>query len=347
MIATQVGKPIKLDSFTSSMCVDSWGRISFARALVELSADSELKSQVTMAIPYEEGNGFTTEIINIVYEWKPPHCGECKNFGHALIECPNHVKEVVRSNTNVAAKASEASATLEKTDDGFIGVVNRKSKGKNVVAPTRPIGGVQLNKPKPKFWRPVPTKPVATKEKVTNEVSTSDNIIATSNPFDALAMADTDDNGIPCPTTVPPKGGDEVGSTKDNKVAEVVASSSKGGNESTTPIVEKISKIEKLIIEGKVTLVDDDGKPLKKVDSSNKMGNPFSKVGNVVFSDSDDDEVFDDHIGTLYSGSGGKEQSLYKQWKADTGDGNNYNDDDFGLSPAQLKAAGIQDFCLN
>ena len=77
------------------------------------------------------------------------------------------------------------------------------------------------------------------------------------------------------------------------------------------------------------------------------MGNPFSKVGNVVVSDSDDDEVFDDHIGTLYSGSGGKEQSLYKQWKADTGDDNNYNDDDFGLSPAQLKAAGIQDFCLN
>ncbi|GJX51339.1 hypothetical protein Tco_0278184 [Tanacetum coccineum] len=35
---------------------------------------------------------------------------------------------------------------------------------------------------------------------------------------------------------------------------------------STTLIVEKIRKIEKLIIDGKVTLVDDDGKPLKKVD---------------------------------------------------------------------------------
>ena len=75
-----------LDAFTSSMCVESWGRISFARALVELSVDSELKSQVTMAIPNEEGNSFTTQIINVEYEWKPPHCGECKNFGHALIE---------------------------------------------------------------------------------------------------------------------------------------------------------------------------------------------------------------------------------------------------------------------
>ncbi|GKD22181.1 hypothetical protein Tco_1223884, partial [Tanacetum coccineum] len=37
---------------------------------------------------------------------------------------------------------------------------------------------------------------------------------------------------------------------------------------STTPIVEKIDKIERLIIDGKVTLMDDESKPLKKVDSS-------------------------------------------------------------------------------
>ncbi|GJZ48406.1 hypothetical protein Tco_0602238 [Tanacetum coccineum] len=37
---------------------------------------------------------------------------------------------------------------------------------------------------------------------------------------------------------------------------------------STTPITEKTDKIEKLIIDGKVTLVDDEGKPLEKVASS-------------------------------------------------------------------------------
>ncbi|GJV88140.1 hypothetical protein Tco_1532078 [Tanacetum coccineum] len=34
----------------------------------------------------------------------------------------------------------------------------------------------------------------------------------------------------------------------------------------TTPIINKIRKLEKLIIDEKVTLVDDDGKPLEKVD---------------------------------------------------------------------------------
>nr|GEZ79692.1 hypothetical protein [Tanacetum cinerariifolium] len=51
LIGTQIGRPILLDAFTSSMCKDPWGRIGYARALIEVSADMELKNEVTMAIP--------------------------------------------------------------------------------------------------------------------------------------------------------------------------------------------------------------------------------------------------------------------------------------------------------
>nr|GEZ04609.1 hypothetical protein [Tanacetum cinerariifolium] len=47
---------------------------------------------------------------------------------------------------------------------------------------------------------------------------------------------------------------------------DVLNSVENDGDTSTTPIVDKIRKLEKLIIIEKVTLVDDDGKPLKKVD---------------------------------------------------------------------------------
>nr|GEZ21663.1 zinc knuckle CX2CX4HX4C [Tanacetum cinerariifolium] len=43
--ATQIGKPLMLEAFTSSMCVESWGRISFARDLVEISSDMDLKKK--------------------------------------------------------------------------------------------------------------------------------------------------------------------------------------------------------------------------------------------------------------------------------------------------------------
>ncbi|GJX84400.1 reverse transcriptase domain-containing protein [Tanacetum coccineum] len=68
LIATQIGKPIMLDAFTSSMCVESWGRIGFARALIEISSDSDLKKEVIIAIPNEEGNGYMKEVIRVEYE---------------------------------------------------------------------------------------------------------------------------------------------------------------------------------------------------------------------------------------------------------------------------------------
>ncbi|PWA89322.1 ATPase, F1/V1/A1 complex, alpha/beta subunit, Zinc knuckle CX2CX4HX4C [Artemisia annua] len=42
LIATFIGKPCMLDSYTSSMCKDSWGRGSFARCLIEVSSEAEL-----------------------------------------------------------------------------------------------------------------------------------------------------------------------------------------------------------------------------------------------------------------------------------------------------------------
>ena len=67
LIATQVGKPVMLDAFTSSMCVDSWGRISYARTLVEVCSNLELKREVSMAIPLEDGSSYSTEIIRVEY----------------------------------------------------------------------------------------------------------------------------------------------------------------------------------------------------------------------------------------------------------------------------------------
>lgn len=91
-------------------------------------------------------------------------------------------------------------------------------------------------------------------------------------------------------------------------IPEVTSSSSKTNSPSpikTTPIVEKIGKLEQLIIDGKGTLVDDNGKPDPVADGISK-GNPFSKVGEVVDSDSDD-EVFEpnDPIDSYFSSAGG------------------------------------------
>nr|GEW42420.1 Ty3/gypsy retrotransposon protein [Tanacetum cinerariifolium] len=48
IIASQLGKPILFDSYTSSMCIESWGRSSFARFLIKINADDVLKESLTM-----------------------------------------------------------------------------------------------------------------------------------------------------------------------------------------------------------------------------------------------------------------------------------------------------------
>ncbi|GJX21442.1 RNA-directed DNA polymerase, eukaryota, reverse transcriptase zinc-binding domain protein, partial [Tanacetum coccineum] len=82
--------------------------------------------------------------------------------------------------------------------------------------------------------------------------------VSNSNPFDVLNSVKNDvDLGINCGTS-------NLASNEANSGGSlfwnVEASST-----TTTPIVDKIDKYEKLIIDGKVSLMDDEGKLLKKV----------------------------------------------------------------------------------
>nr|GEV57731.1 ribonuclease H-like domain-containing protein [Tanacetum cinerariifolium] len=74
---------------------------------------------------------------------------------------------------------------------------------------------------------------------------------------------------------------------------------------STTPTVEKIYKIERLIIDSKVTLVDDGGKPLKKVDTLGDHG-----------SEDEVESVDNEMVGFLaLKKVGYGTNSLLEQWK--------------------------------
>ncbi|GJU49499.1 retrovirus-related pol polyprotein from transposon TNT 1-94 [Tanacetum coccineum] len=48
LIATFIGKPVMLDSYTSSMCNDSWGRSSFSRCLIKVNSEADLVDVVTI-----------------------------------------------------------------------------------------------------------------------------------------------------------------------------------------------------------------------------------------------------------------------------------------------------------
>ncbi|GKD92720.1 zinc knuckle CX2CX4HX4C containing protein, partial [Tanacetum coccineum] len=94
LIMTQIGRPIMLDTYTSSMYLKSWGRKEYDRALVEVSAEEELMESMVIAIPKNDGKGHSLATITIEYEWKPPRCDLCKVFDHMDDKCPKKTKAV-------------------------------------------------------------------------------------------------------------------------------------------------------------------------------------------------------------------------------------------------------------
>ncbi|GJS06220.1 hypothetical protein Tco_0363016 [Tanacetum coccineum] len=196
IIATQIGTPITLDAFTSDMCVNPWGRIGFARALIEVSAENDLKKEVILAVPLEDGKGHTNVTIKVEYEWKPPLCLDCHCFGHDGVNCPKKIVAKV-------SKVSEHEQAAKENDDGFVTVTNKKKKGKSIENPhNRQIEGIKFNKPKSSFvYRPKKASSNTTSD--TNQPSSSkessdapinlvdlnvptESVVKLKNSFDAL-----------------------------------------------------------------------------------------------------------------------------------------------------------------
>ncbi|GJR26376.1 zinc knuckle CX2CX4HX4C containing protein [Tanacetum coccineum] len=65
VIAAKVGKLIRLDAHTTSICLNSWGRSDYARALVEISGESPLVNSVDVEIPLDEDNGHVMVKVDI------------------------------------------------------------------------------------------------------------------------------------------------------------------------------------------------------------------------------------------------------------------------------------------
>nr|GFB50512.1 hypothetical protein [Tanacetum cinerariifolium] len=96
--ATKLDISFMLDSYTSDMCMLSWGRSSYAIAMLELRADVKLKDTIMVAMPKLVGEGFYMRTIHAKYEWKPPKCSSCKVFSHALDEFPKKIVSDVMKN---------------------------------------------------------------------------------------------------------------------------------------------------------------------------------------------------------------------------------------------------------
>ncbi|GJW90426.1 hypothetical protein Tco_0167979 [Tanacetum coccineum] len=199
-IGTKLGTPLMLDSYTSDMCIQSWGMSSYARAVIEFRADVELKNTIVVAM---------SKLV----------------FGHVLDECPKNIRSNVVKNLKTHRQLARVPALVVK-----------------------------------------------------KQAELSSQKVSNANPFDAL-------NSI--------EDGDDMGTNGENsKLAGKESLNVGHGSFNNTPIIEKIDKLERQILDGKLTFVDDDGKPLYKVvtkgneDSESEVEVMFYEIANLMASTS-------------------------------------------------------------
>ncbi|GJW00437.1 retrotransposon protein, putative, ty1-copia subclass [Tanacetum coccineum] len=162
-IVAKLGTPLMLDSYTSDMCMQSWVSSSYARAMIELRADVELKDNIVVAMPKIKGECHYICNVRVEYEWKPPRCTSCKVFGHIHEKCPK--------NTGASEKK-----TLKKP--------SQTSRGVSV--------GPKMGFKPQKEYRHVLKKPTASssgskKKRVEPTIEVSN-----ANPFEVLNSVDND-----------------------------------------------------------------------------------------------------------------------------------------------------------
>ncbi|GJW90832.1 hypothetical protein Tco_0168385 [Tanacetum coccineum] len=251
--------------------------------------------------------------------------------------------DLVKSMLNPSTRSSYARAMIElRADVGLKDTIMEecpKNPGlgvaKNLKKPSHaprgvPVGSKVGSKPT-KEYRHVSKKPTANTSGTKKKGMESTKEVSNLNPFDVLNLVKNDgDLGTNWGTSnLANNGANSSGSSFWN----VETSST-----STTLIVDKIMMLEKLITEGKVTLVDDDGKPLKKVDY---LGDHDSE---------DEVESVDNDMARSMASErvGFGTKSLLEQWR-DTYESDDYDEDpyDDDIYEAHDLPNKIQDICDN
>ncbi|GJS21479.1 retrovirus-related pol polyprotein from transposon TNT 1-94 [Tanacetum coccineum] len=150
VIAAKVGKLIRLDAHTTSICLNSWGRSDYARVLVEVAAETPLVNSFDVEIPLDEDKG------------------------HAL--CPKKQSGYPKKLRTTEDKGKQV-GTLPVGDTG------KKNKGKQVGI-QRYIKGIRVNNPKTKLVYRAVVKPQSVNH-VKSNMEQSSNTTMTPSPPDS------------------------------------------------------------------------------------------------------------------------------------------------------------------
>nr|GEV21380.1 hypothetical protein [Tanacetum cinerariifolium] len=223
MIASKIGNLMMQDSYTNSMCLESCGMCDYARILIEIDACNSFSDNLIIVVPNLVGLEYMKDTIHVEYVYEPPRCGN--------------------------------GASSEADDEGFAKMKNNKSGGNGGTKNFKPVSV----KPKTQFVPKVNQTNTKTSPKMASSVgkknvsvlgnslktaskmnvsTSSTRIVSLSNSFDAL-------------------NDDKWDIAEVESISKISTSDMRVKWKSFTPVVDKINRIEKELMEGNVCSNDE------------------------------------------------------------------------------------------
>nr|GEV31642.1 hypothetical protein [Tanacetum cinerariifolium] len=114
-IATRLGTPVMSDSCNVTTCVQSWGRMDYARALVDIRVDRAFKDTMVFFVPNPDGNGVTMHTIERKGV-RAPHVSKHSTGGNYSLPKQRVPKSAYQKKTN-STLVSNSFSTLEEDND--------------------------------------------------------------------------------------------------------------------------------------------------------------------------------------------------------------------------------------
>ncbi|GJT93269.1 hypothetical protein Tco_1082114 [Tanacetum coccineum] len=109
---------------------------SYARVMIELRANVELKDNIIVAIPRITMEGYYTCNVRVEYEWKPPRCSSCKVFGHIHEECLKNTGAGEKKTVKKPSQTSQGVPVGPKCSNSNLSSSNFQTTLKSLLIPT-------------------------------------------------------------------------------------------------------------------------------------------------------------------------------------------------------------------
>ncbi|GKB43354.1 retrotransposon protein, putative, ty1-copia subclass [Tanacetum coccineum] len=125
-ISTKLGTPLMLDSYTSDMCKQSWGRSSYASVMIELRADVELKDNIVVAMSRLQGR-VITHVMSVLKEDCDDQAFRGVPVGPKIAFKPQYEYRSVTKKPNISSSSNKKKCvepTIEVSNSNPFDVLN-------------------------------------------------------------------------------------------------------------------------------------------------------------------------------------------------------------------------------